>query len=71
MSEQFVERRKIHSNESEDLCFMEQQKFKLTSASSNKMEKESHVFSGMLYRSFTELDLIELRAIDRKVKFGL
>ena len=38
---------------------------------SSRLENEKQSFSGMLFRTFTELDLLELQAIDKRVHSGL
>ena len=43
----------------------------LNSKLSSRLENEKQSFSGMLYRTFTELDLLELQAIDKRVHSGL
>ena len=51
---------------------MEEQTWKqLNSKLSSRLENEKQSFSGMLYRTFTELDLLELQAIDKRVHSGL
>ena len=69
--EAFIERKRIHTNDAGNLCFSQEKRIWRDKRFTGRHGRIQDRYSGMLYRTFTELDLLELRHINRALRAGL